>query len=332
MIKTNKIRLYYGIFLAVLTVAVGVAFIVAVSQVYYGGIAENPDYPYEIERIGQHIVAPFVLLMCWIAAIIGGVVVLIVTPAVDAKPTYVDDGNTLALLQKRLPSDGNEQFQQAATAYRKQQIARSVVWGAVLAVCLVAAILVLTHAYGISNYHANDLHGDMLIFARTVLIWTVVATVCAVVGVIVDGVFVKREIAAAKAMIVAGDRSTVPPRKQISRKMTVTATVVASVVATLAVLAYVLAPIVIRANLDVKQSAIYAVAFTVVALLGAAIAGYSVIKPYIPQKAEVITLWAARGVVLVAAITFIVVGIVNGGANDVFIKAINICTECIGLG
>lgn len=47
-----------------------------------------------------------------------------------------------------------------------------------------------------------------------------------------------------------------------------------------------------------------------------------------------------RGAVLIgcrvalaaAAIVFIVLGAVNGGARDVLIKAINICTECIGLG
>ncbi len=39
-----------------------------------------------------------------------------------------------------------------------------------------------------------------------------------------------------------------------------------------------------------------------------------------------------RIALLVLAVTFIVLGAVNGGAGDVFIKAINICTECIGLG
>lgn len=45
-----------------------------------------------------------------------------------------------------------------------------------------------------------------------------------------------------------------------------------------------------------------------------------------------VTLWIARGIVFVVGVTFVVIGIVNGGARDVLIKAINICTECIGLG
>ena len=33
-----------------------------------------------------------------------------------------------------------------------------------------------------------------------------------------------------------------------------------------------------------------------------------------------------------AAVVFIVLGVMNGEAQDVFIKAVKICTECIGLG
>ncbi len=43
-------------------------------------------------------------------------------------------------------------------------------------------------------------------------------------------------------------------------------------------------------------------------------------------------LLGARLTILVVAITFIIIGIFNGGMADVLQKAINICTECIGLG
>ncbi len=43
-------------------------------------------------------------------------------------------------------------------------------------------------------------------------------------------------------------------------------------------------------------------------------------------------LFAIRAVILVVAIVFIIVGIFNGGADDVLDKAVKICTECIGLG
>ncbi|MBR0367262.1 MAG: thioredoxin [Clostridia bacterium] len=54
-----------------------------------------------------------------------------------------------------------------------------------------------------------------------------------------------------------------------------------------------------------------------------------------PEKAQ-----APRGgnvgaiqiLLIVAAIVLIIVGAFNGSARDVLYKAINICTECVGLG
>ena len=42
--------------------------------------------------------------------------------------------------------------------------------------------------------------------------------------------------------------------------------------------------------------------------------------------------WVVRAAVGCAAAAFVIAGVVNDGAHDVLIKAINICTECIGLG
>lgn len=39
-----------------------------------------------------------------------------------------------------------------------------------------------------------------------------------------------------------------------------------------------------------------------------------------------------RALLLCTAIVFILLGAMNGGAYDVLVKAINICTECIGIG
>lgn len=42
--------------------------------------------------------------------------------------------------------------------------------------------------------------------------------------------------------------------------------------------------------------------------------------------------YAVQGALLVVGIVFVVAGCLNGGVKDVLEKAINICTECIGLG
>lgn len=44
------------------------------------------------------------------------------------------------------------------------------------------------------------------------------------------------------------------------------------------------------------------------------------------------SLTPVRILILVAALVFIVLGILNGSCRDVFIKAATICTQCIGLG
>lgn len=41
---------------------------------------------------------------------------------------------------------------------------------------------------------------------------------------------------------------------------------------------------------------------------------------------------AVRAALLAAAVVFILAGILNGSAFDVLVKAINLCTECVGLG
>lgn len=56
------------------------------------------------------------------------------------------------------------------------------------------------------------------------------------------------------------------------------------------------------------------------------------IRPCPPRTYSARNLLIARLVLLCLGILFIVAGVLNGGSRDVLIKAINICTECIGLG
>lgn len=58
---------------------------------------------------------------------------------------------------------------------------------------------------------------------------------------------------------------------------------------------------------------------------------YGKIRQFFSENQKPITL-GMRISLIGAAVVFIVVGVVNGGMNDVLQKAIKICTECIGLG
>ena len=56
-------------------------------------------------------------------------------------------------------------------------------------------------------------------------------------------------------------------------------------------------------------------------------------KPHRAKPAErAFPLGTVRMVIFVVAAAFIVLGVMNGGLYDVLVKAVNICTECIGLG
>ena len=50
------------------------------------------------------------------------------------------------------------------------------------------------------------------------------------------------------------------------------------------------------------------------------------------EAAKAKKLRAVKIAVLIAAVIFVIAGIRNGSMEDTLIKAINICTECVGLG
>lgn len=57
-----------------------------------------------------------------------------------------------------------------------------------------------------------------------------------------------------------------------------------------------------------------------------------VLSAPVPEKRRTLPIGWVRVLLYAAAILFILLGVLNGGWYDVLVKAINICTECIGLG
>ncbi len=60
--------------------------------------------------------------------------------------------------------------------------------------------------------------------------------------------------------------------------------------------------------------------------------GKKIEKLCVPDAAEAKKINTARLVVLVIGVGFFAYGLATGGVADVLAKAVNICTECIGLG
>ena len=112
----------------------------------------------------------------------------------------------------------------------------------------------------------------------------------------------------------------------------IAAAVTACVVIGVAVLAYALTPVILHGVLNSTQTVIYVIVFIIAALVAAGFVAYNMVKTHIPDKVNKILLLVARIAVGCIAVSFIIAGAVNGGADIVLTKAINICTECIGLG
>ena len=203
--------------------------------------------------------------------------------------------STLKKLKSRIPqsADGDsDEFSAAQAAYKKATVIRLVAWLAALAVILASAIVMLCYLIDTSNFAGEDFTEDIFALVKNILPWIAAGFAAAIAATVVSGIFADRQVSAAKAMIKRGDKSA--PKQEPEPKF-------------------------ITKTKEVAAKPAFA-------WIGTAVAA---VKKVAAKSAF---LWAVRGAVFVLAVVFIVLGILNGGANDVLVKAVNICQECIGLG
>lgn len=405
--KKVKIRSIYGICFAVLTVIVGLVFIIEVADLYYSAIAVDPSAPpYTVENISSHLVVPVVFLCIWIAAAIAGFVLSLIFKTESKKHNYVDNERTLTLLKAKVRENGaKDGHREALDSMRGFETFRLISRGILLAVLLICAVYILFYVYNPQNFHADGFKKDILKLVRTVLIWLVLGFVFTIFTSIVEGIAVKRELDDAKVALITGDKNSeiaeikpklliallmivfsfscltlmmlviftispyafsaltgnsesgtyMPPvfmllglaaavgvyvligrfakkAKAPDKKTRLFCTIAAGAISLITVLLYIIAPpLVTMLMTKMPESLVYfAAPILIVIIAGFAI--YHVIEGFVPEKANRIMLILTRASIAIVAVSFIIAGIVNGGANDVLLKAINICTECIGLG
>lgn len=313
-----------------MTVIVGVSFIVAVSQIYYNGIVENPDYPFELTRIKEHILMPLIFLLCEIAAIIIGFILSVIYPISEKRTFNKNSQFILKKLKPHIPLSGDKEFAEAHNKISKYELFRKCIWGFSFAIFFVSGISILLYAYNFSHY--LDTHKDILNLVRNVMGWTLAGLLCGIIAIIVDNILLKREISIAKIAIKTGDKTTTPITKPVKKKAIIFSSIAASVVTVLAIIGYILVPIIAKSVLSLSQTIFYIVIFVIAALIAVGFTIFYVVKDYVPNNVSKILLYSSRAIIGITAIVFIVVGVLNDGANDVLKKAIEICTECIGLG
>ncbi|MDE6274748.1 MAG: hypothetical protein K2L87_06865, partial [Clostridiales bacterium] len=266
----NRVRFWYGIFLSVFTLVMGVLFLAQVSDIYFNAEG-SPIYSRAI--VWQHFFPILIPFCFWIAAVIAGFVLSVVMPC-EVKTKFKPSAEvTLAKLKKRIPQGEGEEYLQNYAKVKKYDRVRLSVWCCVAAVCVAGTVYSLIYLLTPSHFATTDFNGAMLTMAKHVLPWVVVGFACCVAAAITEWAMAKRTLPYVKNLIKAGG-----------------------------------APIQKKSNKFLD-----------------AVAAVSAQEKWI--------VLGARIAVAVLGVTFIILGIVNGGAElDVLKKAIDICMECVGIG
>ncbi len=288
--RTQKIRSTYGLVLALLSVVVGVLFIVQTWRIY----AVEGKGSYTPERIGEMFRQIAIPVWLWIVLVVAGSVFACVYPEEKGRPkAYVDVKLALIRAKKRLPQ--GEYVSEIASVEAREEKVRAWIAAVAIAVCavllfvVVAVLLDIFYLPWISRaFFVKD--GGLADRLFQSAIFSLFALAVASVGLIFIERSRKKEQKAYLDILVKAKKGEPPVEVEAPVKKCVCKEKWTAFVA--------------KINFWEKLS------------------------PAVKKKV-VFGLRVGLGVV---GLAFVVWGIANGGMKDVLSKAINICTQCIGLG
>ncbi len=261
--KQRNLRFWYGIFLSVFTVALGISFIVCAADLYF---AEGGYTPESAGRMLLYLLAPVIL---YLIAVVGGYVLSVLYPASEKRPSPTAF-SSLKKLRKRIPAGEGEAFLSEERHLKNYDLTRLVLWSVSAAFAVLAATMSAVYLSNSAHFPNNNVTGEVLNMLKNVLPWVGSAFLLFVGATLYEHFAAKSALISAKKLIVlsrGASMRTAP--NYLGRVEALRAPLVTTVL---------------------------------------------------------------RVLVFALAVTFLILGIVNGGAGDVFMKAIKICTECIGLG
>ena len=279
--KAKLVRRYFGMFLSLLTVAVGILFIVQACGIYAAAGYKQGGYSRETVGIRLlYICAPFFV---WIAAIIAGHVLSKVYPYTPKQSPVNNNALVLKRLTPQIPEGIGSGYSANLKTVKSERTLRFVVTGILFVILLVCLIISSIYLFNKSNFVGIPANDAMFKMFKVIGQCLLLSLLCSVAAVALTKFSIRMELNAVKSLIANGKGS--PVRTDMQNPVD---KVINKIRAKTAVLTGKKASFIIR--------------ISVVSVLGA------------------------------LAATFIILGIFNGGIYAVWYKAMQICTECIGLG
>lgn len=295
MTKAQRARSVYEIVFALFTLLVGVLLVVQVWTIYFSADSK----PFSVASISTHFNQIQGFIWAWFGGLFVNIAWGIALPVVEKKGKYVDYETQLKKMRSRLPDNGK---------YALKDEKYSWVRRALMIACgvIVAAGLVVCGYYLIGGYQPKMTekffaeHDGAAERLLKILPWLGGALLILIGAAAYDTFLASKEISVVKQFVATeakakhGKGAGFKDGLQGAEKEEYER---------------VCAKVSARRE---KKKAREASAET--------------------QKRQQRILWIVRGVLACIGITLFIVGICNGGMTDVFEKAKNICTQCIGLG
>ena len=292
----QRIKSIYNAAFALYTVVVGVLFIVQVWSIYFS--AESA--PFSVTSISAAFKQIQWFVWEWIVLLAISVGLNIAIPSEKAKGKYKDYATQLAKLKSRLPDDGK-----FVPNTGKLRLVRLIVWAAAL---LTAAVAIGVSIYNVLGGYTPSFQAEIFAehngAAERLLVslpWIAGALLLCVGAALCEHFTQGKEIGVIKNFIAQESKSKKDGNASVFQD---------ELRACGKLDEYEKACAQAQRRRDKQKTA----------------------NGEVNKRRTDKIVWIARGVLACVGIAFVIVGICNGGMADVFEKARNICTQCIGLG
>ncbi len=332
MAKEREDGLYfiYGVFLALLTLAVGILFVAQAWALYRSA----PQSPYTRESIAKFFQPIIIPLCAWFAALFGNLILSITYAKVRRTPkAQTDVRRALNNVKKRIPEEKLAQAKAVETRGRRTRLIVGVVIGVLLVAAAALSLAILLDKLYFPLFQGEFFEGSNGAADRlaqvTLLALFVLALTC--VAAWICGVSRRKERERYLAILATKPVEAVAEEGEIEQNAegSVWDGVIRSIVGKLFLEEEKTTEEINEEITDVlvPKREVEAVEEPVV------------VKPLRVRKERKarpklagICKWTARLVLLAGGVFLVYLGVQNGGMQDVLAKAINICTQCIGLG